>query len=86
MTKKQAESKFKRKLNGVVVGNKNDKTIVVKVERRFKHKLYNKFVTRSKKYHTHDSENKAKEGDQVSIIESKPWSKMKKWKLFSIHS
>ncbi len=79
------QSKFKRKLSGIVVSDVNNKTIVVKVGRRFKHKLYNKFLTRNKKYHAHDKENEAKQGDKVTIIESRPLSKMKKWELFSIH-
>jgi len=78
-------TKFKRKLYGIVVSDINEKTIVVNVERRFKHKTYNKFVSQSKKYHAHDDENKAKEGDRVTIIESRPYSKKKKWELLSIN-
>ena len=78
------ENKFKRKLSGVVVSDKNDKTIVVKVQRHFKHKLYNKFVTTTKKYHAHDEANKAQVGNMVTIIESRPISKMKKWALLSV--
>lgn len=77
--------KFKRKLEGVVVSNCNDKTIVVNVERRYKHKLYNKFVNKSKKYHAHDADNKATIGDKVTIIESKSYSKLKKWELLGIN-
>ena len=76
--------KFKRKLNGVVVSDKSNQTIVVKVNRRFKHPLYGKFVNKSKKYHAHDVENKAKEGDRVTIIESRPYSKLKRWELLAI--
>lgn len=76
-------TKFKRKLQGVVVSDKTDKTIVVKVARRFKHPKYSKFVTSSKKYHAHDANNTAKEGDVVTIIESRPYSKLKKWELLS---
>lgn len=72
---------FKRKLKGVVVSDKSDQTIVVKVERRFKHPIYSKFVKKAKKYHAHDAENKAKIGDVVTIIESRPFSKLKKWEL-----
>jgi small subunit ribosomal protein S17 len=74
---------FKRKLKGVVVSDKADKTIVVLVERRFKHPIYSKFVSKSKKYHAHDEANAAKTGDVVTIIESRPHSKLKKWELFS---
>ncbi len=79
------ETKFKRKLYGVVTSDTNDKTIVVNVVRRFKHRTYNKFVSQSKKYHAHDTDNKAKVGDKVTIIESRPYSKKKKWELLSIN-
>jgi small subunit ribosomal protein S17 len=75
----------KRKLEGVVVSNKANKTIVVEVLRRYKHPIYGKFVTSNKKYHAHDETNKAKEGDKVVIIEAKPISKLKKWELFTIN-
>ena len=78
------QEKFKRKLTGVVVSDKTEKTIVVKVERRFKHPKYSKFVTMSKKYHAHDEKIQAKEGDLVTIIESRPYSKLKKWELLSV--
>jgi small subunit ribosomal protein S17 len=74
--------KFKRKLQGTVVSDKQDKTIVVTVERRIKHPKYSKYVTESKKYHAHDNSNSAKIGDVVTIIESRPYSKLKKWELF----
>lgn len=73
--------KFKRKLNGVVVSDLNPKTIVVKVTRRFQHPTYKKFISKSKKYHAHDEENRARIGDKVTIVESKPRSKLKKWEL-----
>lgn len=79
----QTVQKFKRKLTGTVVSSKNDKTIVVNVTRRFKHRTYSKFVNQSKKYHAHDAENTAKVGDVVTIIESRPYSKLKKWELLS---
>lgn len=69
----------KRVLQGRVVSDKADRTISVKVERRFKHPLYGKIVTKSKKYAAHDPENKYKVGDLVTIIESKPISKTKTW-------
>jgi len=77
--------RFKRKLTGEVVSDLNDKTIVVNVVRRFKHKTYNKFISMSKKYHAHDVDNTAKMGDKVTIIESKPYSKKKKWELVSVN-
>lgn len=81
----EAKKVFKRRLKGTVVSDKTDKTIVVKVQRRFKHPIYSKFVNKTKKYHAHDLENKAKEGDVVTIIESRPYSKMKKWELVRVH-
>jgi small subunit ribosomal protein S17 len=75
----------RRTLDGVVVSNKCDKTVVVNVVRRFKHSKYSKFVHESKRYHAHDSENQAKIGDRVTIIESKPISKTKKWVLKKIN-
>jgi small subunit ribosomal protein S17 len=69
----------KRVLQGTVVSDKNDKTIVVVVERRYTHPLLKKTVRRSKKYHAHDEGNVFKVGDQVSIIESAPISKKKRW-------
>ena len=69
----------KRLLSGIVVNSSSDKTVVVKVTRRVKHKLYRKIISRSKKYHAHDENNEFKVGDLVSIIESKPISKQKSW-------
>ena len=71
----------KRILQGVVVSDKNDKTVVVRVERRFTHPLFKKTVRRTKKYHAHDEANSAKEGDLVRIEECRPISKNKSWKL-----
>ena len=76
---------FKRKLKGTVVSDKSNQTIVVKVQRRFKHPIYSKYVNKTKKYHAHDVENTAKEGDVVTIIESRPFSKLKKWELVTVH-
>ena len=69
----------KRILEGVVVSDKNDKTIVVEVERRFTHPLLKKTVRRSKKYQAHDEENTFKVGDKVRIQESAPISRHKRW-------
>lgn len=76
----------KRRLDGVVVSAKNEKTIVVNVVRRFKDSDYSKFVNKSKKYHAHDESSLAKEGDKVTIIESTPLSKLKKWRLVSVNN
>ncbi len=69
----------KRILTGTVISSNSNKTIVVKVTRRVKHKLYKKIISRSKNYHVHDETNSFKNGDTVSIIESKPISKLKSW-------
>lgn len=71
----------KRILQGVVVSDTNEKTVVVRVERRFTHPLYKKTVRRSKKYQAHDEANSAKVGDQVRIEECAPISKKKRWTL-----
>ena len=71
----------KRLLSGVVVSANNNKTIVVEVTRKFKHPFYEKVIKRSKKYHAHDENNKFKEGEKVSIVESKPFSKKKTWQV-----
>jgi small subunit ribosomal protein S17 len=69
----------KRVLQGVVVSDKNDKTIVVLVERRFTHPVMKKTVRRTKKYHAHDEQNVAKVGDVVRIEECRPISRNKTW-------
>ena len=69
----------KRVLQGVVVSNKGNKTVVVKVERRIMDPVYKKFIRRSKNYHAHDENNSRKEGEVVWIQESKPISKLKRW-------
>jgi small subunit ribosomal protein S17 len=69
----------KRILKGKVVSDKSNKTIVVEVSRRFVHPRYKKVMTVYKKYHAHDEQNISKVGDTVSIMESKPISKLKRW-------
>ena len=69
----------KRLLSGIVISSNNNKTIVVEVTRRVKHKLYKKIIKRTKKYHAHDENNLCKKGDNVTIQESKPISKLKSW-------
>ena len=73
----------KRILQGTVVSDKNDKTVVVRVERRFAHPIFQKTVRRSKKYKAHDENNHYKVGDQVSIEECAPISKDKTWTVVS---
>ena len=69
----------KRILQGVIVSDKQDKTVVVKVERRFLHPVMKKTVRRTKNYHAHDEKNAHKVGDRVRIEESRPLSKLKNW-------
>ena len=73
----------KRILSGVVVSSNSNKTIIVDVTRRIKHKLYKKIIRQTKKYHAHDENNDFNVGDTVSIIESKPISKLKNWRVVS---
>ena len=73
----------KRVLSGVVVSDKNDKTVVVKVKRKYIHPFFKKVISSSKKYHAHDEKNEFKNGDNIKIVESKPYSKNKQWKVFS---
>ena len=76
--------KVRKQIIGTVVSDKNDKTIVVKVETRKKHPLYGKLVKVSKKYVAHDEENRAKVGDRVRIQETRPLSKTKRFELIEI--
>ena len=69
---------------GVVVSSTQDKTIVVRIDRRTTHPLYGKTLTKSKKYHAHDEQNEAGVGDTVRIAETRPMSKLKRWRLASI--
>ncbi len=73
----------KKVLSGRVIKDKNDKTIVVQVKRKYIHPFFGKVITSSKKYHAHDEANKFKIGDNVEIIESKPFSKKKKWEVLN---
>ena len=66
---------------GKIIKDKSNKTVVVLVKRRYSHPFFGKVITNSKKYHAHDEKNKFKVGDNVKIIESKPYSKMKRWKV-----
>ena len=71
----------RRVLQGVVVGDKANKTVIVQVDRRIQHPLYKKFIRRSKKYMAHDETNARKIGDQVQIRECRPLSKNKQWDI-----
>ena len=69
----------RRRLNGQVVSNKMDKTVVVRVDRTYRHPLYGKVLREFKKYYAHDEYNEAEIGDEVLIVESRPLSKLKRW-------
>jgi small subunit ribosomal protein S17 len=74
----------KRVLQGMVTSDAMDKTVTVRVDRRFMHPVYKKFITRSKKYAAHDEENSYKVGDVVRIEETRPISKRKSWKVIAV--
>ena len=74
----------RRRLTGVVTSDKMDKTVVVSVERRYRHPLYKKVVRSTKKYMSHDENNECRMGDTVRIIESRPYSKRKRWAVEEI--
>lgn len=80
-----APARNQRKVRqGVVVSDKGDKTVVVRVERRFPHPLYGKSVVRSKKLHAHDETNEYRVGDLVRIQETRPLSKLKRWRVVEL--
>lgn len=79
-----SEQNVKRTLTGKVVSNKMDKSITVLIERRVKHPVYGKYLTRSTKLHAHDENNVCKEGDVVTIAETRPISKTKSWTLVAV--
>lgn len=74
----------RRRLRGVVVSDKMDKTIVVKVDRQVKHPFYHKYIVRSRHFKAHDEKNDAKIGDLVSVVEGPPRSKHKRWNLVKV--
>ena len=79
------EERARRKVRtGTVSSDKQDKTVTVVVERRFPHPLYGKMQTRTKKYHAHDEENAYQVGDVVKIVETRPLSKMKRWRVVEL--
>ena len=78
--------KHLREKEGIVVSDKMDKTIVVRVDRRTRHPIYGKVMNLSKKYYAHDEKNEAKAGDTVRIVESRPLSRLKRWTLAKVIS
>lgn len=84
-TARDTDERGRRKTRvGTVVSDKMQKTVVVSVERRYAHPLYGKQVTRSKKYHAHDETNDSHVGDKVRITETRPLSKLKRWRVSEI--
>lgn len=79
-----SEEANKRVLTGRVVSDKMNKTVTVLVERRVKHELYGKVITRSKKYHAHDEKNEYHDGDVVTIEECRPLAKTKSWRVIGL--
>ena len=85
MTNEQATERNARKTRtGLVVSDKMDKTVVVAIERRVPHPIYGKMITRTKRLKAHDEENSAKVGDTVRIVETRPLSKDKRWRVVEI--
>ena len=75
---------LRKERQGIISSNKMDKTITVAVKWKEKHPIYGKFVNKTKKYHAHDEENKCGIGDTVRIMETRPLSKLKRWRLIEI--
>ena len=85
MSSEQPLTRHLRKTRiGIITSDKMEKTITVAVERRVKHPLYGKFMKKTKKYHAHDEENTARIGDRVRIMETRPLSKSKRWRLIEV--
>lgn len=80
----EAPVKTRKEQTGVVISDKLDKTIVVQVVRRVPHTQFRKIVKVSRKFHAHDAEGKAKVGDQVRIVETRPMSRLKRWELVEV--
>ncbi len=78
------ERKLRKMAEGVVVSDKMDKTVVIQVQRVVKHKLYGKVMKRTKKYKVHDENNECKIGDRIRVMETRPLSKDKRWRLVEI--
>ena len=74
----------RKSVTGTVISDKMDKTITVQVARRLRHPLYGKFVTMSKKYHAHDEQNECGVGDVVRLMETRPMSRSKRWRVVEI--
>ncbi len=80
----ETTKKNKKELIGLIVSDKMDKSVVVRVQRFVQHKVYKKYIKRYKKYHTHDEQNECRIGDEVKIIETRPLSKLKRFRVTEI--
>ncbi|MBT4902616.1 MAG: 30S ribosomal protein S17 [Verrucomicrobia bacterium] len=83
-TTSSARNSHRKVREGIVVSSNMDKTVVVKISRRIAHPLYKKIITKFSKFHTHDEKNEAQVGDLVEIMETRPVSKTKRWRLVRI--
>ncbi len=79
-----SERGIRKERLGTVISNKMQKTIVVKVNRRIRHPVYGKRIVQSRKYYAHDEKNQAKVGDEVRIVETRPLSRLKRWRLVEV--
>jgi small subunit ribosomal protein S17 len=79
-----SERNLRKTRTGVVVSNKMDKTVTVAVERKVKHPIYGKFVKKTTKFHAHDEKNECTVGDTVRIMETRPLSKTKRWRMVEV--
>ena len=84
MTEQATKNVIRKELVGEVVSDKMDKTIVVEVSRRVRHRRYQKIMTKYKKFYAHDEKNEAGVGDKVRIVDSRPLSKLKRWTLVQV--
>lgn len=84
MEQQELKRQTRKTRTGVVVSNKMEKTVVVRVERTIRHPRYDKVITRSKKYYAHDESNSAREGDVVTIMETRPLSKLKRFRVVEV--
>jgi len=84
MEQQVIDRKLRKERTGVVTSNKMDKTITVVIERKKIHPLYGKFIKQTKKFHAHDEKNECNIGDTVKIMETRPMSKLKRWRLIEI--
>jgi small subunit ribosomal protein S17 len=82
--KEMVDRKIRKTKTGIVSSDKMDKTVTVAVERKVKHPIYGKFVKKTTKFHAHDEKNEARPGDVVRIMETRPLSKTKRWRLVEI--